>query len=367
MSQISLCDVSKTYPNGLTVVKNLNLGIENKELMVLLGPSGCGKTTVLRMIAGLENITSGKIYIGKNLVNDSPASDRDVAMVFQNYALYPHMNVYENLAFGLKLRKYPEKEISFRVKESARILGIDSFLDRKPGQLSGGERQRVALGRAMVRKPLAFLFDEPLSNLDASLRTHMRAEIHRLHIRIRTTMLYVTHDQLEAMTLGDRIAVMNDGVIQQIGTPEQIYKDPVNKFVAGFIGSPPMHFFSGVITKRDGKIYFDEGSFAVKVTDAKAKKLNPLAGSGIIMGIRPEDIYDRLFISDAPPENTMKAFLDVVENMGSETHLHLKTKESTFIAKLHGSQKPSSGQDMELVFDMAKTLFFDKKTENKIA
>lgn len=366
MSQVSLCNITKIYPNGTKAVSDLSLGVESREFMVLVGPSGCGKTTVLRMIAGLEEITEGKIYIGKYLVNNMPARDRDVAMVFQNYALYPYMNVFENMAFGLKLRGYPVLEIEKRVKEAAEILEIEKVLHRRPYELSGGERQRVAVGRAIVRKPLVFLFDEPLSNLDANLRTQMRTELHRLHSRLRTTMVYVTHDQLEAMTLGDRIAVMNEGRILQTDTPMSIYKNPINKFVAGFIGSPPMNFIEGKIIKKDERLYFDEGLFKVRAGESSKKPLYGYIDKRVMLGIRPEDIYDKLFISEAPPENTIKAFLEVVEPMGVESYLYLKTKENRFIAKVPGSQKPGSNQDMELVFDMSKVHFFDKDTNRTI-
>lgn len=366
MSQVSLCNVTKIYPNGTEAVSRLNLGVESREFMVLVGPSGCGKTTVLRMIAGLEDITEGKIYIGKYLVNNMPARDRDVAMVFQNYALYPYMSVYENMAFGLKLRSYPVPEIEKRVMEAAQILEIERILHRRPYELSGGERQRVAVGRAIVRKPLVFLFDEPLSNLDATLRTQMRTELHRLHARLRTTMIYVTHDQLEAMTLGNRIAVMNNGTILQTGAPMEIYKKPVNRFVAGFVGSPPMNFLDGKITKKGERLYFNEGLFELRVPDNSRQQLSGYINKEIILGIRPEDIYDRISISEAAPENIIRAFLEVVEPMGVETHLYLKTRESRFIAKVPSSQKPGSNQDMELVFDMSKANFFDKDTQKTI-
>ncbi|MCX5715519.1 MAG: sn-glycerol-3-phosphate ABC transporter ATP-binding protein UgpC [Candidatus Omnitrophica bacterium] len=367
MSQVSLCNVTKTYPNGTRAVSNLNLGVESREFMALVGPSGCGKTTALRMIAGLESVTEGKIYIGKYLVNNTPARDRDIAMVFQNYALYPYMNVYENMAFGLKLRGYPTTEIEKRVKEAALILEIEDILSRRPYELSGGERQRVAVGRAIVRKPLVFLFDEPLSNLDANLRAQMRTELHRLHLKLRTTMIYVTHDQVEAMTLGDRIAVMKEGTIFQTEAPMSVYKNPANKFVAGFIGSPPMNFIDGGIVKKDDKLYFDEGSFQVKIAENTKKPLLDWVDKKLIFGIRPEDIYDRLFISEAPPENIFKAFLEVAEPMGSESHLHFKTaRQNRFIAKIPSIQKPGAGQDMELVFDMSKAHFFNKDTENTI-
>jgi len=366
MSQVSLCNVTKIYPNGTEAVSRLNLGVESREFMVLVGPSGCGKTTILRMIAGLEDVTEGKIYIGKYLVNSLPARDRDVAMVFQNYALYPYMSVYENMAFGLKLRSYPVPEIEKRVAEAAQILEIERILHRRPYELSGGERQRVAVGRAIVRKPLVFLFDEPLSNLDATLRTQMRTELHRLHGRLRTTMIYVTHDQLEAMTLGNRIAVMNNGTILQTGAPMEIYKKPANKFVAGFIGSPPMNFLEGRIVKKGELLYFNEGRSELKVPDNFRQQLSGHVNREMILGIRPEDIYDRIFISEAAPENNIKAFLEVIEPMGVETHLYLKTGRNRFIAKVPSSQKPGSNQDMELVFDMSKASFFDKDTQKTI-
>ncbi|MBI4335916.1 MAG: sn-glycerol-3-phosphate ABC transporter ATP-binding protein UgpC [Candidatus Omnitrophica bacterium] len=367
MSQVSLCNVTKIYPNGTKAVRRFNLGVESRELMVLVGPSGCGKTTVLRMIAGLEEPTEGKIYIGKFLVNNAPARDRDVAMVFQNYALYPYMNVYENMAFGLKLRNYPTHEIEKRVKEAAQVLEIENILARRPHELSGGERQRVAVGRAIVRKPLVFLFDEPLSNLDANLRTQMRHEIHRLHSKLKTTMIYVTHDQLEAMTLGNRIAVMNEGRILQTDSPLAIYKKPVNRFVAGFIGSPPMNFIEGRIIRKNEKMYFDEGQFQVKIPEAPGGKLLVHVNRKVTLGIRPEDIYDRIFASEAPPENTVKALLEVVESIGIESHLYLRTRDNRFIVKIPSSQKPGAHQDMELVFDMSKAHFFDEDTQDTIA
>jgi len=367
MSQVSLCNVTKIYPNGTKAVEDVNLGVENREFMVLVGSSGSGKTTILRMIAGLEDLTEGKVYIGKYLVNHVPARDRDIAMVFQNYALYPYMNVYENMAFGLKLRNYPIPEIEKRVKETAQILEIETILSRRPHELSGGERQRVAVGRAIVRKPLVFLFDEPLSNLDANLRVQMRTEIRRLHLRLRTTMIYVTHDQLEAMTLGDRIAVMDHGRICQVDSPISIYKNPANKFVAGFIGSPNMNFIDGMVIKKDEKIYFDEGAFQVRISDDKRVVLMNYVGKRVTLGIRPEDIHDKLFVSEAPPENTLRAFLEVVEPVGSESHLYLRTKGSKFVAKVPNSQKPGLGQDIELVFNMSRAHFFDIDTEKTIA
>lgn len=366
MAQVSLNKVSKIYPTGARVVNNISLGVENKEFMVLVGPSGCGKSTTLRMIAGLEEITSGHIYIGNKMVNDVPAKDRDIAMVFQNYALYPHMTVFENMSFGLRLRHYTKAEITQRVQEAADILSIKHLLNRRPRELSGGERQRVAVGRAIVRKPLVFLFDEPLSNLDAKLRVQMRTEIHKLHTRLQTTIIYVTHDQVEAMTMGDRIAVMKEGVLQQLADPISIYDHPKNKFVAGFIGSPPMNFMKGRIIKKDGRIYFDEGKILVKLVEDMYIKIAPYVDKEIIFGIRSEDIYDKLFVSEAPPENIVRVTCEVVEPMGSEVYLYLGTGKHTFIARVGAHNKPPVNQDMDLVFDMSKVHFFDKDTEETI-
>jgi multiple sugar transport system ATP-binding protein len=366
MAQVSLKNVTKIFPSGIKAVDNITFGVENKEFMVLVGPSGCGKSTTLRMIAGLEEVTSGEIYIGNRKVNNIPAKDRDIAMVFQNYALYPHFTVYENMAFGLKLRGYPKSEIDQRVKEAAEILGIKHLLNRRPRELSGGERQRVAVGRAIVRKPLVFLFDEPLSNLDAKMRVQMRTEIHKLHLRLQSTMIYVTHDQIEAMTMGDRIAVMKDGVIQQIADPITLYDKPCNKFVAGFIGSPPMNFMIGKIIKKDGNLYFDEGKFKVRIVQEMYKNLNDYIDKEVIFGIRPEDIYDKLFVSEAPPENTIRATCDIVEPMGSEVYLHLNTGKHIFVARVGPHNRPEVNQEMDLVFDMGKVHFFDKDTEETI-
>jgi len=363
MAQVSLQNVSKIFPGNVYAIRDINLGIESKEFVVFVGPSGCGKSTTLRIIAGLEEATSGKVYIGSQLVNDVPPKDRNIAMVFQNYALYPHMTVYENMAFGLKLRRYPKAEIDARVKDAANILGIEKLIHRRPRELSGGQRQRVAVGRAIVRKPLVFLFDEPLSNLDAKMRVQMRTEIKKLHIRLQTTMIYVTHDQTEAMTMGDRIVVMKDGIIQQIADPIGLYDKPVNKFVAGFIGSPPMNFVKGVLINREGKFYFNEGNFQVKIVEAMVPKIIPYVNKEVIFGIRPEDIYDKLFVSYAPSENTIKANCEVIEPMGSEVYLHLNTGRNSLIAKVGGHDRPAINQDMDLVFDMAKVHFFDKDTD----
>ena len=366
MAQVSLVNLTKIYPGNVVAVKDVNLGIENREFLVLLGPSGCGKSTTLRMIAGLEQITSGKIFIGDKLVNDIPAKDRNVAMVFQNYALYPHMSVFENMAFGLKLRKIPKDEIKRRVYEAASILNIKHLIDRKPKELSGGERQRVALGRAIVRKPLVFLFDEPLSNLDAKMRVQMRAELHKLHLRLQTTMIYVTHDQVEAMTLGTRIAVMKDGEIQQVADPLTVYNNPANKFVAGFIGSPPMNFMEGKIVKRDRRFYFDEGSMCLRIVEDHYSKIKRYEGKEVIFGIRPEHIYDKLFVSEASKEMCARVRCEVVEPMGVETHIHLSTARHTFIFRASPDDRPAVGQELEVVFDMSKAKFFDKDTEKSI-
>ncbi|NQT95273.1 MAG: sn-glycerol-3-phosphate ABC transporter ATP-binding protein UgpC, partial [Candidatus Omnitrophica bacterium] len=351
MAQVSLRNISKIFGGNVTAVDNVNLGIDNKEFVVLVGPSGCGKSTTLRMIAGLEEATKGEIYIGDRMVNDVPPKDRNIAMVFQNYALYPHMTVYENMAFALKLRRYPKNEIDQRVKEAADILSITKHLNKRPKDLSGGERQRVAVGRAIVRKPLVFLFDEPLSNLDAKLRVQMRTEINKLHTKLQTTMIYVTHDQVEAMTMGTRIAVMKDGVINQVADPITLYNNPVNKFVAGFIGSPPMNFMNGRLIKKDDKFFFDDGSFTVKLKDDMREKLEPYLEKDIIFGIRPEDIHDKLFVQYASPEDTISAICEVIEPMGAEVFLYLNTGKHSFIARVGGHDKPAVNQEMELVLD----------------
>lgn len=367
MAQVSLRNVSKIYRGGAAkAVDNVSLGIENKEFLVLVGPSGCGKSTTLRMIAGLEEISEGKIWIGPRLVNDVPAKDRNIAMVFQNYALYPHMSVFENMSFVLKLKKYPKNEILRRVHEAAEILGIKKYLDRKPKQLSGGEQQRVALGRAIVRKPEVFLFDEPLSNLDAKMRVQMRTEIHKLRLRLQTTFIYVTHDQTEAMTLGDRIAVMRDGKILQCDDPITVYDKPANKFVASFIGTPPINLMEGRIVTKGRKFYFDEGKFQVCITEGMAGVISSYEGKNVVMGIRSEDIYDKLFASEASPDNSITAICEVVEPMGSEVYLYLNTGRHTFLARVGAHDRPELNRDMEVVFDMTKVHFFDKDTDETI-
>ncbi|UCG35421.1 MAG: ABC transporter ATP-binding protein [Candidatus Omnitrophota bacterium] len=366
MAQVSLRNVWKIFKGDVAAVENVSLGVENKEFLVLLGPSGCGKSTTLRMIAGLEFPTKGDVYIADKHVNNVPAKDRDIAMVFQNYALYPHMAAYDNMAFALKLRNYSRSDIDKRVRDAAQILGIKHLLDRRPRELSGGERQRVAVGRAIVRKPMVFLFDEPLSNLDAKMRVQMRTEIHKLHLKIQTTMIYVTHDQTEAMTLGDRIAVMKDGKILQCDTPLKVYDNPVNKFVAGFIGSPPMNFMQGVIIKKDGELWFDESNFRVKIIEEMYPKLQSYIDKEVTMGIRPEDVYDKLFASHATPGNTVSVLCDVVETMGSENYLYLSSGKHVFIAVVDAGNIPVIGGIVEVVLDMNKVHFFDLSTEEAI-
>ncbi len=366
MAQVSLKNLTKIFPGNVTAVSGVNLGVENKEFLVLVGPSGCGKSTTLRMIAGLEKCTSGDIWIGNKKVDDIPAKDRDIAMVFQNYALYPHMTVYENMSFALRLRKFPKPEIDARVKEAAEILSIKNLLARRPRELSGGQRQRVAVGRAIVRKPIVFLFDEPLSNLDAKMRVQMRTELNKLHIRLQSTMIYVTHDQTEAMTMGNRIAVMKDGVIQQVADPIALYDKPVNKFVAGFIGSPPMNFVNGRVIKKHDKFYFTENRFKVKIVEDMYGKLLSYEGKEVVFGIRPEDIYDKLFISTASPDNCVKGVVEIVEPMGAEVFLYITAGNSSLVARVGGHDKPEVSQDIDLVFDMSKVHFFDKDTEDII-
>ena len=359
MAKVVLEHVYKIYPGGVVAVNDFNLEIEDREFVVLVGPSGCGKSTTLRMVAGLEEISRGDIYIDGRRVNDVPPKDRDIAMVFQNYALYPHMTVYKNMAFGLKLRRYPKAEIDQRVREAAEILGITALLDRKPKALSGGQRQRVAVGRAIVRKPKAFLFDEPLSNLDAKMRVQMRTEISKLHTRLASTMIYVTHDQVEAMTMGDRIVVMKDGFIQQVATPLDLYDHPANIFVAGFIGSPPMNFFHGRIEQKSGGLYFSEGTFSVRVEDAQAAKLQPFIGQDVTFGVRPEDVHDTLFASNPNPEHQVKARVEVVEPMGAEVYLYLNTGKHNFIARVDARDTANVNQELTMVLDMKKSHFFD--------
>jgi len=377
MAKVVLENVGKTFKdnkgNLVKVVDNVNLTIDDEEFMVFVGPSGCGKSTTLRMIAGLEEISEGSILIDGRTVNNVPPKDRDIAMVFQNYALYPHMSVYKNMAFGLQLRKYPKEEIEKRVREAAEILGITRFLERKPKELSGGERQRVAVGRAIVRKPKAFLFDEPLSNLDAKRRVEMRTEISKLHTRLSATMIYVTHDQVEAMTMGDRICVIKEGKVQQVAEPLEIYNEPKNTFVAGFIGSPPMNFIRGSLKGEGGKIVFLERQgkggvpIRVEVEEPKASKLQSHIGKDVIFGIRPEDIQDKLFVSaDATPGRVTQAITEVVEPMGAEVHLYLNSSSHSFVARVPTHEKSEVNLKMDLVFNMKRAHFFDVNTEETI-
>ena len=362
MAEVVIERVTKVYPGNVLAVRNVSLHIRDLELMVLVGPSGCGKSTMLRMVAGLEEITEGTISIGGRVVNDVPPKDRDIAMVFQNYALYPHMTVYNNMAFGLKLRGYPKAEIAERVREAAAILGIEDLLERKPKALSGGQRQRVAVGRAIVRKPKVFLFDEPLSNLDAKLRVEMRAELNKLHHRLETTMIYVTHDQVEAMTLGDRIAVMKDGTLQQVAPPLEIYDRPANQFVAGFIGTPPMNFLGGSLVARDGALLFDEGSAALALPEGMKPALEARVGRKAVLGVRPELITILPDATGAAGSNSLGVRVNVVEPLGDEMLLYLGTPRHDLIAKVDAHQKAEVGQEMTVGINVARCHVFDPET-----
>lgn len=366
MAEVILKNVRKVYDKEVVAVDDANIEIKNKEFVVLVGPSGCGKSTTLRMIAGLEEITGGEIYIGGTLVNDIPPKDRDIAMVFQNYALYPHMTVYQNMAFGLKLRKYPKDEIDGRVREAADILGIQELLERKPKALSGGQRQRVAVGRAIVRKPQVFLFDEPLSNLDAKLRVQMRAEISKLHSQLEATMVYVTHDQVEAMTMGDRIVVMRDGRIQQIDAPLNLYNAPLNQFVAGFIGSPSMNFVNGRLASNGSGLVFDEGSIQLQLPAAYTDKLNDHIDQEVILGIRPEDIHDPDTVSRDVEVSEIETTVEVVEPMGSEVFLYITTGTSSLVARVDPKHMPQVDQRVRLAVEVEKAHFFDKDSEENL-
>ncbi|RMG99727.1 MAG: sn-glycerol-3-phosphate ABC transporter ATP-binding protein UgpC [Chloroflexi bacterium] len=362
MASVTYRHVYKRY-GDVTAVKDLNIEIADKEFVVFVGPSGCGKSTSLRMLAGLEEITEGEILIDDRVVNDVPPKDRDIAMVFQSYALYPHMTVYDNMAFGLKLRKTPKAEIDRRVKEAAAILGLENLLDRKPKALSGGQRQRVAVGRAIVREPAVFLMDEPLSNLDAKLRVSARAEISKLHKRLGTTFIYVTHDQVEAMTMGDRIAVLNDGVLQQIDTPINLYTKPANVFVAGFIGSPSMNFFEATLVGEENKLFIDAGDFRVTVPDDRKQVYDGYVGKQVIFGIRPEHIHHPDY---APPNilaSPVKGTVEVVELLGHELHLYVNSGSNSFVATVDTRSQVQIGNEVQLVMDMSNMHLFDKDTE----
>ena len=373
MAEVSLKDLVKIYPASgknppFKAVKRINLDIKDREFMVLVGPSGCGKSTTLRMIAGLEEITEGEVSIAGRAVNDVQPKNRDIAMVFQNYALYPHMSVFENMAFGLKLAKRPREEIQKRVMAAAEILGIESMLERKPKALSGGQRQRVAVGRAIVRNPKVFLFDEPLSNLDAKMRVSMRTEISKLHARLGATMIYVTHDQVEAMTMGDRICVMKDGDIMQVAEPLELYNSPENMFVAGFIGSPPMNFLHGSLQAEGSSIWFLEDNpsgspVKLKLDDSLAKKGAAYADKKVVFGIRPEDIADANTVTSTDSTVRSPAKVEVSEPMGAETFLYLDSGAHSFIAKVHSGDKYNINQPVELHFNMEKAHLFDPETE----
>ena len=384
MASLLLKDIYKVYQSGVTAVTDFTLDIEDKEFIVFVGPSGCGKSTTLRMIAGLEEITDGELYIDGKLMNDVQPKDRDIAMVFQNYALYPHMTVYDNMAFGLKLRKMPKPEIDARVKEAARILGLEIYLQRKPKALSGGQKQRVALGRAIVREPKVFLLDEPLSNLDAKLRAQMRTEITKLHHRLATTFIYVTHDQVEAMTMGTRIVVMKDGFIQQVDAPQKLYDYPANKFVAGFIGTPQMNFFDAVLTGTPDRVCVEFEGNSVVLPKAKADTIIDLdqylnTGKPVTFGVRPEDMHDDEAFISSSPETVVKVIVDVVEKLGAETQLYcvfdngqsdeseqiksLVDSEKQMIARVDSRTKTERGQRIALAIDAMHSHLFDKETE----
>lgn len=371
MASLSLKSIYKKYAGGVVAVSDFNLEIQDKEFIILVGPSGCGKSTTLRMIAGLEEISEGELYIGDRLVNDVAPKDRDIAMVFQNYALYPHMTVFENMAFGLKLRKTPKDEIQKKVEEAARILDISHLLDRKPKALSGGQRQRVALGRAIVREPQVFLLDEPLSNLDAKLRAQMRTEISKLHVKLGTTFIYVTHDQTEAMTMGDRIVVMKDGFIQQVDTPQNLYESPTNLFVAGFMGSPQMNFIDAKLTKKNGKYAVEFGGakkYFVEVPEGKSDDavLTQYVDKDVILGIRPENLNDEEMFLSAATSGIIDATVDITEMMGAETYLYLTCEGIPLTARVDPRSTARGGDVIKIALDPNKIHIFDKSTEKAI-
>ncbi|RKJ38655.1 sn-glycerol-3-phosphate ABC transporter ATP-binding protein UgpC [Acutalibacter sp. 1XD8-33] len=365
MASLSLRNIYKIYAGGVTAVTDFNLEIADKEFIILVGPSGCGKSTTLRMIAGLEEISKGELYIGDTLSNDIAPKDRDIAMVFQNYALYPHMTVFDNMAFGLKLRKTPKDEIKRRVEEAARILDIAHLLDRKPKALSGGQRQRVALGRAIVRDPKVFLLDEPLSNLDAKLRAQMRTEISKLHIKLGTTFIYVTHDQTEAMTMGDRIVVMKDGFIQQVDTPQNLYEFPVNEFVAGFMGSPQMNFIDAKVAKsgNDFTLTFGACTITIPAKKAEGTTIANYVGKEVVFGIRPEDVHDEPDFIEKVGGAHVTCEVEVTELMGAETYLYLNCEGNAVTARVEPTSTAKPGDKCKIAFDLNKMHVFDKETE----
>ncbi len=364
MASVTYDHVTKKF-GDFTALNDLDIAIEDKEFLVLVGPSGCGKTTALRCLAGLEEVSEGRIMIGNQVVNDVPPKDRDIAMVFQSYALYPHMTVFDNMAFGLKLRRVPKEEIKRRVEESAAILGIEGLLKRKPRELSGGQRQRVAVGRAIVREPKVFLFDEPLSNLDAKLRVQTRAEISKLHQRLQTTFIYVTHDQVEAMTMASRIAVMNKGVLQQLETPQNLYDKPANLFVAGFIGSPSMNFFPGHLRKDGNTLVVDTGDFAVKIPENRISTYMHMVGKEIIFGIRPEDIHNPTFAPPGIHAEPISSKVDVTELMGNEIFLYMVSGKNNYVARVDPRTRFQVGDQVQLVFNMDNFHLFDPAVDRE--
>ncbi len=365
MATVELRNVNKVYDNKVTAIKDANLLIEDRQFVVLVGPSGCGKSTLLRMIAGLEEITTGEISIDEKIVNNVPPKNRDIAMVFQNYALYPHMSVFDNMAFGLKLRKFPKEEIRQRVTEAAEILDIQNYLDRKPKALSGGQRQRVAVGRSIVRKPKVFLFDEPLSNLDAKLRVQMRIEINRLHNRLQTTMIYVTHDQIEALTMGSKIVVLKDGVIHQVDTPLNLYNEPVNKFVAGFIGSPAMNFFNGELVSN-GKLMFKTNQLEIEIPEEIQQCLEKYNNKNVTLGVRPEHIYDASLIKEKTMSSPQDIKVDVVEPIGNEIFVYFSERDQSYCMRMTPERLHQAGEKIQIAFNLKKLFFFDNQTETRI-
>ena len=365
MASLSLKNIQKIYPNGFHAVKDFNLDIEDKEFIIFVGPSGCGKSTTLRMVAGLEDISGGTLEIDGKVMNDVEPKDRDIAMVFQNYALYPHMTVYDNMAFGLKLRKVPKDEIDKKVREAAKILDLDQLLDRKPKALSGGQRQRVAMGRAIVRNPKVFLMDEPLSNLDAKLRVQMRIEISKLHENLGATIIYVTHDQTEAMTLGTRIVVMEKGVVQQVDTPQNLYNSPCNKFVAGFIGSPQMNFMDAVVSVDGDDVLLQVGSHTLKVPASKKAALinGGYDGKTVTLGIRPEDVHDSEAFLAMSPDSVIESTIKVYELLGAEVFLYFDVEGSQMTARVNPRTTLRTGDHAKFALDMEKIHIFDKETE----
>ncbi len=368
MASLSLKHIYKKYPGGVTAVSDFCLEIKDKEFIIFVGPSGCGKSTTLRMIAGLEEITEGELYIGDKLMNDIAPKDRDIAMVFQNYALYPHMTVYENMAFGVKLRKTPKEEIKRRVEEAAEILGITHLLDRKPKAMSGGQKQRVALGRAIVRNPKVFLLDEPLSNLDAKLRATMRTELTKIHNKVGTTFVYVTHDQVEAMTMATRIVVMKDGFIQQVDTPQNLYDKPVNMFVAGFIGTPQMNFINAVLDKKDDGVYLTFEGHSLKLPAEKANDpaIADYIGKEVVAGIRPECIHDEPIYLSTMAENVIDVDVDVTELMGAEIYLYLSVGEQNMTARVSSRSQARAGDKISVAIEVSRVHLFDKDTQQYI-